>query len=495
MQANGRPKLKAIDRKQGCFTTVRPDDLIGADHAARVIWELSGALDLTKLESRIRSFEGQAGSSCWPPRLLLCVWLYAYQQRIGAAREITRQMEHEPGLRWLCGMEVINLQTLCSFRVQTKGIFEDLLAQMLAVLAEEKLVDLRTAVHDGTKIQSRGGKGSAHRRATLEQRYQDAKAYMEQVDHEASEQPKEAQTRREAAVRSRARERLQRLESALAEMTRREEAEPNSQKRARLRVSESEPEARLMRHTEHGGWLQSYNVQLTAETRNNFIVGVQVTSDQNDTQQLLPALQTVAQLTGRKPEQIVADEGYVTRDNIQALAAEGVELIAPVPDELARNAASRARLNIAAEFDASRFEPQGKALRCPAGKELVMIAQKTHHGLPQRTYAAAAGTCSACPHKPRCCPHSGAQGRLIHRIIEPEPVVEHRRRMSTERCRDLYRLRSRIGEFCQMRWKSNWRLRRFSVFGKSKTQAEALLMALAFNFSQWRWARAQAQSA
>lgn len=64
-----------------------------------------------------------------------------------------------------------------------------------------------------------------------------------------------------------------------------------------------------MRHTEHGGYLQSYNVQVTTETQNNFIVGVQVTTDQNDTQQLLPLLDTVQQLTGSKPEQIVADEG------------------------------------------------------------------------------------------------------------------------------------------------------------------------------------------
>ncbi len=40
-----------------------------------------------------------------------------------------------------------------------------------------------------------------------------------------------------------------------------------------------------MRHTEHGGWLQSYNVQITTEMQNNFIASVQVTRDQNDTQQ------------------------------------------------------------------------------------------------------------------------------------------------------------------------------------------------------------------
>ncbi len=495
MEQPGRPKLKAIDREQGCWAALRPDDLIELNHPARIIWQLSEGLELSKLEAGIRSFEGNAGNSCWPPRLLLCVWLYAYQQGIGSAREIVRRMEWEPGFRWLCGMEVINVQTLCSFRLQQKETLENLMAQVLAALAEENLLDLRTVVQDGTKIQSRGGKGSAHRRTTLERRYQEAKGYIDQIDHEAEETADAGRTRRQAALQRHAQERLQRLESALKEMTRREEAEPDSKKRTQLRVSESEPEARLMRHTEHGGWLQSYNVQITTETQNNFVVGVQVTTDQNDTQQLLPLLDTMEQLTGSQPEQIIADEGYVTRDNIQQAAAANVELIAPVPDEFARNAASRSRLGIADEFDASVFQPYGESLCCPAGNELQVIGQKIHHGLPERTYATVPGTCDACLHKPRCCPTAGPQGRLIHRVLEHESVLQHARRMSTERCRNLYRLRSRVGEFCQMRWKGNWGLRRFALWGKEKAQAEILWMALAFNFSQWSWARAQAQRA
>lgn len=494
MEQQASLKLKRIDRQQGCFATIRPDELIDGDHPARIIWQLSEGLDLSKLEAGIQSFQGSAGNSCWPPRLLLCVWLYAYQQGIGSAREVVRRMEWEPGFRWLCGMEVINVQTLCSFRVQQKERLEDLLAQVLAVLAEQKLVDLRTVVQDGTKMQSRGGKGAAHRRATLERHYQEAKAYISEMEQQAAGSSAGARTRREAALERARGERLQRLESALQELTRREEAESDANRRAQLRVSETEPEARLMRHTEHGGWLQSYNVQITTEAQNNFIVAVQVTTDQNDTQQLLPALKTIERVTGVKPEQIVADEGYVTRDNIQGAAEAGVELIAPVPDEFARNAASRGRLGIADEFDASFFRQDGDSLRCPAGNELVQIGQKVHHGLLERTYATTPGTCAACVCKPGCCPTAGPQGRLIHRIVEHESILQHAQRMATERCRSLYRLRSRVGEFCQMRWKGNWGLRRFALGGQKKAQTEALWMALAFNFSQWHWAHAQASA-
>ncbi len=275
-------------------------------------------------------------------------------------------------------------------------------------------------------------------------------------------------------------------------MTRREEDESDAQKRAQLRVSETEPEARLMRHTEHGGWLQSYNVQITTEMQNNFIASVQVTRDQNDTQQLLPALKNVEQWTGVKPEQIVADEGYVTRDNIQGAAEAHVELIAPVPDEFARKAASRSRLGIADEFDASFFRQEGDSLRC---------RQETSWWKLDRRCITACWSAPMPPPPERAPPActnqiavpSRDRGRLIHRILEHESIVQHAQRMATERCRALYRLRSRVGEFCQMRWKGNWGLRRFALWGKEKAQTEALWMALAFNFNQWHWARANVQ--
>lgn len=149
------------------------------------------------------------------------MWLYAYQQGIAWAREVSRRIEWEPGLGWLCGMEVINVQTLCSFRLQQKETLEDLMAQVLAALAEEKLLDLRVVVQDGTKMQPRGSKGSGRRRATLQQHSEQAKAYIEQLDSQAAENSSEGRRRRQAALQSRASERLQRLESALSEMTRR----------------------------------------------------------------------------------------------------------------------------------------------------------------------------------------------------------------------------------------------------------------------------------
>src|SRR5437868_7002251 len=70
-----KAKVKPIDRDQGLLRSVIVDELVGPDHKARAIWDLSGQLDLSGIQAKIRSREGQAGRAAWDPRLLLSVWL------------------------------------------------------------------------------------------------------------------------------------------------------------------------------------------------------------------------------------------------------------------------------------------------------------------------------------------------------------------------------------------------------------------------------------
>jgi transposase len=100
-EADSKPKYQTLDREQGVFTTLQVEHLIGPDHAARAIWQLVGRLDLSRFEQGIESREAQSGRPCWPPQLLISIWVYGYSQGVASARELERRMEWEPGLRWL----------------------------------------------------------------------------------------------------------------------------------------------------------------------------------------------------------------------------------------------------------------------------------------------------------------------------------------------------------------------------------------------------------
>jgi transposase len=64
--------------------------LIVEEHPVRAIGERVGRLDLDALYAPIRSLEGSASRSALDPRLLICLWIYAYSRGIGSAREIAR---------------------------------------------------------------------------------------------------------------------------------------------------------------------------------------------------------------------------------------------------------------------------------------------------------------------------------------------------------------------------------------------------------------------
>jgi hypothetical protein len=55
---------------------------------------------------------------------------------------------------------------------------------------------------------------------------------------------------------------------------------------------------------------------------------VAVTGDANDTQQLLPAVAALLERMGEKPGCVMAHGGYVSQDNVEGMARQGIELVA-----------------------------------------------------------------------------------------------------------------------------------------------------------------------
>jgi transposase len=87
------------------------------EHPARAIWELIGRLDLSSLYAGIESRAIEGGRPACDPQLLISLWVYAYSQGIGSAREVARRCEYDPAFPWLTGWLEVNYHTLADFRV------------------------------------------------------------------------------------------------------------------------------------------------------------------------------------------------------------------------------------------------------------------------------------------------------------------------------------------------------------------------------------------
>jgi transposase len=477
-------KYIRIDRSQLGWETLDMERLIAADHVARIIWEVSGRMDLSGFAEGSKSWEGSAGRPCWSPQLLVSVWVYSYSMGVASARAIERLMSHEPGLRWLTANQSINYHTLAEFRVGYKEALEHLFTQFLVLLEEAGMVDLSTILHDGTKVRTVAGRGSFHRRKTLEKRLRTARKLVRELDRRAEQDQEPMEERREAAQRRAAREAVERAQAALKQLQQLEAGTAASQQ-AELRVSDSEAEARKMKQPD-GGWAPSYNVQVSTEARSRMIVGIGLTTAANDTQELLPALERVKNNCGDLPTTVIADNGYATRRNVEQTAEQSVELIAPWKDDQSRQAGACATNGVDAEFAPSVFRAQrgGKTLLCPAGQSLVVIGQRVHHGLKKNVFAASKADCQRCRWRQRCCGKRGAP-RQVERVVESQPMRAFLARMKKRSTRALYRKRSEIAEFPHLWAKAVKKWRRFSVRGLVKAGTEALWVALAYNVAQW----------
>ena len=69
-------------------------------------------------------------------------------------------------------------------------------------------------------------------------------------------------------------------------------------------------------------YVQAYNAQAAVEPDLQLIVGQTVTQAANDKEQLLPMVEVMEQQSGQRPEEILADSGYGSEKNLEALDAE-----------------------------------------------------------------------------------------------------------------------------------------------------------------------------
>lgn len=477
-----KARIKPVDRSQMMMRPVDVECLIEEDHPARAIWEFSGRLDLSPFQQPIEAVERVAGRPVWDPRLLICLWIYAYSRGISSAREISRRLQYDPVFQWLAGLEAINYHTLSDFRVAYDAELRELFANTLGVLSAEGLVSLERVMHDGTKVRACAGADSFRREETLRAHLEAAR---EQVS--AMGDPRADESVRQRAARERAaRERQQRLEQALEVLSHIAPTKSQTQKNESARVSLTDPDARIMKEG-GGGYGPNYNVQISTDAKNKIIVAAGVSQSSSDSGELMPAVERIQENLGKAPEQLVTDGGFTNRPNILELAAKGIDLIGSLPEHTEQAEAQFKRRGVAPEFypQAFLYDPEKDCFRCPAGQVLRHESQENRPGVIHYQYRASASTCAQCPWKEQCCPQNASTGRCVTRAVQAPEVEAFKQKMQTPEAKAVYRQRGAIAEFPNAWIKDKLGLRQFHLRGLVKVGLESLWVCLTYNIQQW----------
>jgi len=187
--ARGKPRLARAERQQVEMRLAALDDLLPAEHVARVIWALVEAMDLSAWYAEIQAVEGEAGHPAIDPAILIALWLYATADGIGSARQLDRLCGEHLAYQWLAGGVSVNYHTLADFRVAHAAALDDLLTRHVAALMAEGLVSLERTAQDGIRVRASAGKGSYRRGERLEQFQAEAQARVEQLKAQAQNEP------------------------------------------------------------------------------------------------------------------------------------------------------------------------------------------------------------------------------------------------------------------------------------------------------------------
>lgn len=476
-----QPLVRQVNRQQMSWRAVDVERLIGEEHRARAIWALVGRLDLQRFYDGIESSVEEGGRPAFDPQLLISLWVYAYSEGIGSAREVARRCEYDPAFQWLTGLEEVNYHTLASFRVERQQELDELFTQLLGVLSAEGLITLEQVMQDGTKIKALASTRSYQREGTIREHLERARRRVTEMGDPRNEEigPKAKQAR----VRAR-QERQQRLENALDELEKLRERKPTQKAKGEARVSTGDPQARVMKQPD-GGLALSYNAQISTDAAQGLIVGVAVTQEANDSAQLLPAVNRIAERLQKKPQQMVADGGYTTRDTIEKMAGREIDFLGSMGrEEMPSGATAPNRLPPSAFV----YQPEKNRYLCPEGK---LLRPQGRHSKTKRRgqraylYQAKISDCQPCVRKPECCPENQSQGRGLLRVEESAAVVAFRTKMASVEAQTQYRRRGRVVEFCHAWIKSKLGLRQFHVRGLAKVQSEMLWACLTYNLQHW----------
>jgi len=332
----GKARLREPVRDEVRLEVFDLDSLVGAAHPARTIWSYVEGVDFSSFEAEVRSRAGLPGMPRTSPRLLLALWLYATSDGVGSARELSRLCGTDPAYRWLCGGVSVNHHALSDFRTAHAGRLAGLLAAHVASLSAAGLIDLDEIAQDGVKVRASAGAASFRRRRTLAGELVKAQALLERLGADEDGDPGAAGRRRQARRECAARDRLGRVEAALAALG---EAEALREKRAKTskarterqkepRASTSDPQARVMKMAD-GGFRPAWNVQFASLPGSGIVLALSVGAVGSDRGLAEPMARRIEASFGRRPARHLLDGGYQAMADIEAAHAAGTAIYSP----------------------------------------------------------------------------------------------------------------------------------------------------------------------
>ena len=304
-----RFKLYSPDQAYLLPPSVR--DELGSDHLCFFVRSVIERMDMSVFE---HSYSAEGGE-LYAPQLMLGVWLYAYALGITSARQVERRLVEDLAFRYLAAGERVDNWALSAFRRRHNRALNDAFTQVLEWAQSQGKVKLGRVAIDSTRIQANASRDKIDSeqalRDTRARLRRQVRAWQKQADRDDQEPGG-----LEVAIGE--------LNKALAEMPRRME---RLQKSGLKKLSRTDEDARFLRQR-GDKFVLGYSAEI-AVSDDHLIVAQRVTQNVTDNASLQPMVDAVEQNCGNKPQQVLADSGFFSIDNLNQLEQRNIDAYVP----------------------------------------------------------------------------------------------------------------------------------------------------------------------
>jgi transposase len=305
------------------------------DHLAYFVSDLVDDLDLSEVEAVYE--DEQRGQPPYHPRMMVKVLIYSYCVGVFASRRIEKRLVEDVAFRVLAAGNTPDFRTLSDFRKTHRKAVEGLFEQVLRVALKAGAMKLGRVAIDGSKLKANASKHKAMSYGRMKQKERELREEVRRLFSEAERQDEAADRRygkdrvgeelpQELRRRESRLERIRQAKRALEEEGRREAQEAGKEEgkpEDKKQYNFTDPQSRIMKGSD--GFMQGYNCQAAVEENFQLIVGQTVTQQANDKEQLKPMVHAIEEQAGQKPEEILADSGYCSQNNLKYLAQRHIE--------------------------------------------------------------------------------------------------------------------------------------------------------------------------
>lgn len=442
-----------------------PAGILGKNHLCFIVDEIVENLDLSSLPNK----QGTTGAPNYDYRLLIKVLFYGYSTGTFSSRKLMNAIKENVAHLYLTRQQVPNFRTISDFRKNYRIFLEESFVNIVKAAKETGMVSLGTVSIDSTKIRA----NAANKRTFTHKELEEQKKKIEEAIEEAikideiedkqygrdktgDELPEELQDRKK---------RIEKIRKAMDKIN----------KESKKKINLTDNDTNFMKDSKT---IQTnYNCHVSVDEKENLIVTKEVTTEAADVGGLEGQVDNIEETLEEKPENILADSGYYSIDNLEYLDDNDIKGYIPHPNN------AKELKNIFKDkknpYDKQHFKYNtvNDYYICPEGK---VLKKKTINS-EKRVTLYCGLDCPGCKKRKLC---TKGQYRFISRHEKEHLIIEMRKKLKTKRGKKKYSKRSHMAETPFGHIKKNLGFRQFFCRGKPMVAAEFTLICIGYNIKK-----------